>query len=122
MKKCITLTLLLLACATPTKPVSISIIDSAYWIGTIAALHWVHKRIERMETLQEAQIRSSNNARPDSDKNQKIIIPQRPTFTGSLQELYRGGRSAVSTAAQTTQGLRELSNAQPSNSHTITNQ
>lgn len=103
MKKCITLTLLLLGCATPTKPISISITDTVYYIGTIAALHWVHRRIERMETLQEAQIRHHN-----STQESEIPIPERPTFTGSLQELYRGGRGAAAVTAQTINGARNL--------------
>ncbi len=108
MKKCI-LFLLLLG-VTNTRPFSISITDTAYWFGTIAAIHWVCKRIERIETLQEAQIKAHNKKLPIKNNDDQIPIPQRPTLMGSAQELATLGRCAVSRTVHTANGLHTLSN------------
>lgn len=108
MKKLI-LFLLLLG-ITSTRPFSISLSDTAYWIGTIAFIHWANKRITRMEMIQEAQVRAHNNSL-EGNNPQAITIPPRPTITDSLQELYTGGREVVHTAAHTATGLRAIASA-----------
>lgn len=107
MKK-YTLFLLLLG-VTSTKPISLSLTDIAYWVGTIATLHWVSQRIERIESLQEAQITAYNTGLEENKKSQRITIPDRPRLTDSLQTLYNSSRQVAHTTVRTANGLQALS-------------
>ena len=106
MKKSI-LTLLLLACATPTKPVSLT--DIAYWAGTVTVIYHINNKVNEMAQIQRALALAYNKQNPDF----AIVIPQPKTLIESAQELYNGGRSAVTSTMNTAQTVHALSNAQP---------